>query len=565
MPPQKKGVRYIFVSGGVLSGVGKGVAAASLALLLKRRGYTVSTLKCENYINYDSGTINPIEHGDPFLCEDGLEADMDLGTYEKFLDQDMGWPNFTTIGQIYKTVIDKERNMGYEGEDVEAIPHVTNEVIKRIKAAGESNAADIVLIELGGTAGEYQNALYYEACRQMKTLMPGKVVNIHVTFLPFVKHLGEPKTKPTQMSVRTLMSMGIQPDFLLVRSEVPFDKRRRYILGLKISIPGENVIEAVDVKDTVYEIPLNFEKQEFDKKVLRVLGLPVNRVYMKDWKKLVGKVKSKKKRKVSIAIVGKYFSTNKSKEGFQLLDAYAALLDSIKHASWDLDLEVEFNYVNSEQIEEDGIGILKNSDGIIVPIGWGCRGVEGKISAIKYAREKKIPYLGLCYGMQLACIEYARNVLGIKDADSEETNPNTPNKIVHSIPVNEKYQVIKGEGVSMRLGAYDCILKKNTLAFSIYDKHNGFNNKKKSMISERHRHRYEFNNDYREIFEKSGFVFSGVSPDDFFVEMVELPKDVHPFFIATQGHPEYKSRPLKPHPIFVEFEKAVIYFNKNQK
>jgi len=559
---QNKNTKYIFVSGGVLSGIGKGVAAAGIGVLLKRRGYKIGSLKCENYLNYDSGTINPIEHGDPFLCEDGLEADMDLGTYEKFLNQNMGWPNFTTIGQIYKTVIDKERNFGYKGEDVEAIPHVTDEIISRIVNAGKSNDADIVLVELGGTAGEYQNAVYYEACRIMKTLHPKDVINIHVTYLPIPKHLGEPKTKPTQMSVRVLMSMGIQPEFLLIRAEEPFDKRRRYILGLKTSIQGENIVEALDVQKTVYEVPIRFAEQNLDKKILKALDLPVGRIYLNDWKNLVEKIVSPRKSKIRISIVGKYFMTSKSEGGYMLLDAYAALIDAVKHASWAVDTEIEFNYVNAEDVEKNGTKALRNSDGIIVPIGWGNRGVEGKIRTIKYAREKKIPYLGLCYGMQLACVEYARNVLKWKDANSTENDKNTKYPVVHDIPMDEKYQVIKGKDVSMRLGAYDCVLKKDSLAYSIYDKHNGFKDKRKRMVSERHRHRYEFNNEFRKEFEKSGFIFSGTSPDDFFVEVIELPKDVHPFFIATQGHPEYKSRPLSPHPIFVEFEKAAISYQR---
>jgi len=553
----KKTPKYIFVSGGVLSGIGKGVTAATIGLLLKKRGYVISTLKCENYLNYDSGTINPIEHGDPFLCDDGLEADMDLGTYEKFLNQPMGWPNFTTIGQIYKTVIDNERNMKYGGEDVEAIPHVTNEIINRIHKAQESNDADITIIELGGTVGEYQNALYYEACRIMKVLEPQNIFNVHVTYLPFVKHLGEPKTKPTQLSVRTLMSMGIYPDMLIVRSEVPFDKRRRYLLGMQTSVAVENVIEALDV-ESVYEIPVNFEKQQVDKKILRKLNLPIGQIRMKEWKTFVTNLEKPKKNKIKISIVGKYFSTNKTKDGFVLLDAYAALLDALKHASYKQNIETILNYVNAEELEEDGLNSIKNSDGIIVPIGWGKRGVVGKIRAIKYARENKVPYLGLCYGMQLACIEYARNVLGITDANSTEIDKNTINPVIHDIPLDEKYQTVKGEDVSMRLGAYDCSLKKDSLAYYIYDKHNAIKDKRKRLVSERHRHRYEFNNEYRKDFEDSGFVFSGTSPDDFFVEMIELPKRIHPFFIATQGHPEYKSKPLSPHPIFLEFEKACL-------
>lgn len=552
--------KYVFISGGVLSGLGKGVAAAALGSLLQAHGYKVGSIKCENYLNIDSGTINPIEHGDPFLCDDGLEADMDLGTYERFLGIEMGKPNFTTMGQIYKTVIDRERNMGYGGEDVEAIPHVVDEIISRITSAGEGK--DIVMVELGGTTGEYQNMLYYEACRMMKVQNKGSVVNVHISYVPVPGHLGEPKTKPTQMSVRTLMSMGIMPEFLVLRGPADIDERRKYLLGMQTSVEGDNVISAPDL-DTIYELPLVFAAQKFDTKVLAELGLKAEaKADISAWRKLVNHIKKEKRDKVKIAIVGKYFTKNKG--DYVLLDAYHALIESINHASWNLEYEIEYMFINSESIESDGTGALKGADGIIVPIGWGERGVEGKIETIKFAREKKVPYLGLCFGMQLAAVEFARNVLGLKDAHTTEIMPNTKNPIIHDIPLESKYQVIKGEGVSMRLGAYDCVLKKNTLAEKIYKKYRqGYvlNGKAKEgikaegefMISERHRHRYEFNNAYREALEAKGMRFSGTSPDDFFVEVIELDKELHPFFIATQAHPEYKSTPIKPHPLFLEF------------
>ncbi len=558
----KKQTKYIFVSGGVLSGLGKGVCAASVGYLLQNRGYDVGVIKCENYLNVDSGTINPIEHGDAFLCEDGLEADMDLGTYERFFNLEMGQRNFTTMGQIYKTVIDRERSFGYDGEDVEAIPHVSDEIIRRIKQAGTGK--DIIIIELGGTAGEYQNMLYYEACRLMKAEMPGMVVNIHVSYVPLPGHIGEPKTMPTQLSMRTVMSMGLMPEFLVLRSESTLDKRRRYLLGLKTSVPGDNVIMAPDL-ESIYELPILFAKQEFDKKILKYFGLNLRKQSLGEWKKLVRKIKSAKKKKINVVIAGKYIATG----DYELLDSYAALIEAIKHACWNLNTDLNLKFVNTEEIEKEGAKLIGKANAIIVPIGWGNRGAEGKIMAIKYAREKKIPYLGLCYGMQLACVEFARNVAGLKKANTKEIDPDTQYPIIHDIPMTEKYQVIKGKGTSMRLGAYDCYLKEETLASHIYQKHNQgelvSNAKKKSgkikaegnlKISERHRHRFEFNNEYREKLEKAGLIISGTSPDDFFVEMIELPKKMHPFFIATQGHPEYKSKPLNPHPMFLEFIKA---------
>ncbi len=541
-------MKYIFISGGVISGIGKGITSASISLLLKKAGYKVAPIKFENYLNMDAGTINPIEHGDPFLCEDGTEADMDIGTYEKFLGEEMSSLNFVTMGQIYKTVIDKERDFVYEGEDVEAIPHITDEILRRINLLGKKTTADIVVIELGGTAGEYQNVLYYEAARQLTLKNPDDVVHIHVSYVPTPKHLGEPKTKPTQLSVKTLNSMGIQPDFIIARSEVFLDKRRLDRFALFCNLNPENIISNPDVKNP-YEVPLILEKQDLTRKILQKLKLKIKKPNLDDWKNLVSSIYQKKEKKIKIAIVGKYFGTG----DYQLRDSYAALFDALDHASWKKGFQLEILWINSEKLEKEGVKLLDNPDGIIVPIGWGSRGVEGKILACRFARENKIPYLGLCYGMQLAIVEYARNVCGLKDAHTTEVNPKTKHPVIHDIPFDPKYQKIKGNGVSMRLGGFRCILKKGSLAYKIY---------KKEVISERHRHRYEVNNNYREILEKNGLIISGTSPDNFFVEMIELPQNIHPFFIGTQGHPEYKSLPFSPHPVFLSFLEAAYFYSK---
>lgn len=553
--------KYIFISGGVISGIGKGVTSASLGVLLKSRGYSVTAIKCESYLNIDSGTINPIEHGDTFLCNDGLEADMDLGTYERFLEIPVGRKNFMTMGLVYKTIIEKERSMGYGGKTVDAIPVVPNEIIERIKKAGEGY--DICLVELGGTAGEHQNIFNYEAARMMKLELPEDVIHIHITFVPIPEHLGEPKTKPTQLSMRFMNMAGIQPDFLVLRSNMPIDSLRKEKVAIQCNIPKDRLIMNADLK-SIYELPIKFEEQEFDKKVLSLLRLPVKQLRFSKWKSLVTTVTSLRKNRVTIAIAGKYIATG----DYQLPDAYNSLTHALKHASWGTQIGVDFRFINTEEIEKHGAKkFLKNVDGIIVPIGWGSRGVEGKILAAQYARVNKIPYLGLCFGMQLACVEFARHVVGFKDANSEEVNPKSTHKIIHSIPFDSKYQTIKGEGTSMRLGAFDCEIKQGTLAFNIYTKYNLGTKLKNGniMVSERHRHRFEFNNEYRKDLEKHGMVFSGTSPDDFFVEVIELPKKIHPFFLATQAHPEYKSSPLTPHPFFLEFVMASDKFKKTRE
>jgi len=531
--------KYIFVSGGVLSSLGKGITTASLAMLLQAKGYTVTVVKCENYLNIDSGLINPLEHGDAFLCEDGTETDMDLGNYERFLGKNLGTHNFITMGQIYKAVIDRERDNGYGGEDIEAIPHVTDEIIRKIKFAAQTDHAQICLVELGGTAGEYQNVLYYEASRIMKLRERDTVVHVHVSYLPTPSHIGEPKTKPTQLSVKQLNAMSIQPDFLVARTEGDLDERRRDRLALFCNVQESDIIMNQDLP-SIYEVPLNFHRQAFDQKILAKLGLPDHASELTAWEGFVKKALAKKDKHLTLAIVGKYFKTG----DYNLKDSYHALFEALDHASIELGIELKIKSLNSEVIEKEGIKQLEGVQAIIVPIGWGARGTAGKIMAIEYARIHKIPYLGLCYGLQLAAVEFARNVVGLKDANSTEIDPETKDPIVHDIPFDPKYQRIKGNGSSMRLGSYPSLIKSGTLAHQIYGK---------SEISERHRHRYEFNNDYRQALTDKGFVISATSPDDFFVEMIELPQSIHPFFLATQAHPEYKSRPLSPHPIFLAF------------
>ncbi|OGJ22389.1 MAG: CTP synthase [Candidatus Pacebacteria bacterium RIFCSPHIGHO2_01_FULL_46_10] len=536
--------KFIFVSGGVLSSLGKGITTASIAFLLKARGYRVTVVKCENYLNIDSGLINPIEHGDPFLCEDGTETDMDLGTYEKFLDQNMSKNNFITMGQIYKTVIDRERAFGYNGEDVE-MPHVCDEIISRITEAGKNENAEIIITELGGTAGEYLNVLYYEASRILEYRNNEKVIHIHVSYLPTPPHIGEPKTKPTQLSVQRLNSMGIQPDFIVARSETALDERRRERFALFCNVKPDHIIANPDVS-SVYEVPLLFANQKFDAKILKSLHLPTKSLKITPWKSMIKSLKAHHP-SVKIGVIGKYLATGE----YQLRDSYAALYDAIQHAALPVKVTPEIHWINSEKLEkmagEEIKKVLGELDGIVVPIGWGGRGVEGKIVAIQYAREYKIPYLGLCYGMQLAVVEFARNVLGWKDAQSQEVDPHSQHLVVHMIPAQKRILENRAYGGTMRLGAWECKLKPGTLAHSVYGK---------DLISERHRHRYEFNDEYAEELEKAGLVISGRSVKENLVEMVELPPSMHPFFIGTQGHPEYKSRPLKPHPMFVAFVEA---------
>ena len=543
--------KYIFVSGGVISGIGKGTTAASIAFLLKSAGYKIAPIKFEGYLNIDAGTINPIEHGDPFLCEDGTEADMDLGSYEKFLDEDMGKDNFVTMGQIYRNIIEKERRFEYNGEDVEAV-HISNEIIGRIKNVAKKKQADIVVIELGGTAGEYWNVFFYEASRILSLRNPGDVIHVHVSYLPTPHHLGEPKTKPTQLSIRTLNSMGIQPDFIIARSEKYFDQRRRDRFALFCNMRSVDIISNPDVP-VIYEVPLILHEQDLDKKILEKLGLRISSPKLDEWKRFIEKVKKSDKKTIEITIVGKYFGTG----DYQIRDSYAALFDAIDHAAWELSVKVKTRWVSAQRLEkEDPSIVIGKTDGIIVPIGWGERGAEGMIKAASYSREKKIPYLGLCYGMQLATIAFARDVLGWPDANTTENDSKTKYPVITLMPKQKRFMEKRAYGGTMRLGSWDAFVKNNTIAYELYDRYDAFIDKKKNLTSERHRHRYEFNNKYAKDFEKKGFVFSARSVQENLVEIIELPKTVHPFYLGTQGHPEYKSRPLKAHPIFLGFIEA---------
>ncbi len=552
MPRKLKRTKYIFISGGVISGIGKGLTSASIALLLKSAGYKVAPLKFENYLNLDAGTINPIEHGDPFLCEDGTEGDMDIGTYEKFLNEDMGKENFVTMGKIYRTVIDRERRFEYNGEDVEAIPHITDEIARRIKLLAEKTDADIVQIELGGTAGEYQNIFYYETSRIMALRNPGDVIHIHVTYVPTPTHLGEPKTKPAQQSVRTLNSMGIQPDIMIARADRYLDKRRKDRFALFCNMHPEDIISNPDVSP-VYEIPLILKEQGVHRRIMQKLGLSIKEPKLDKWSQYITDVKKKKSKSITIAIVGKYFGTGE----YQIRDSYAALFDAIDHAAVQNSVDVKTVWIDAEKVtEKNAEKIIGRPNGIIVPIGWGKRGTEGMITAAGYARKEKIPYLGLCFGMQLAVIAFARDIMGWKDANSEEIDPKSIHPVIHFIAEQKELVKRRAYGGTMRLGGWEAIVKKGTRVYDIYKKYHTFIDEKTGLTSERHRHRYEFNNDFAKDFEKAGLVIAARSAKENLVEIIELPESEHPFYVGTQGHPEYKSRPLRPHPIFIEFIKA---------
>jgi len=532
--------------------LGKGVSTASIGLLLQSRGYTVTPVKCENYLNVDAGLINPIEHGDPFLCDDGTEADMDIGTYEKFLNRNVMRHNFITMGQIYLEVVKRERNFDYNGEDVE-MPHVTDEIIRRINEAAKKEKADIIIVELGGTAGEYLNVLYYEASRVLKIVKKASVVHVHVSYVPTPSHLGEPKTKPTQLSVKFLQSMGIQPDFIVCRGEKSVDRRRRERLAMFCNVDAEHVINNPDV-NTPCAVPLTLEEQQLAPKILTLLGLPDRKSDLGKWNNLLTRISASSRNKIEIAIVGKYFATG----DYELRDSYAALMDALDHAGWQQGFKITTRWVNSEKIEkgQKAENLLDGVAGVIVPIGWGPRGVEGMISAIRVARTAKIPYLGLCYGMQLAVVEYARHVMGLADANTLECNPHTSHPVIHLIKGQKEAIARRAYGGTMRLGRWDCKIKSGTQADNIYDKFSGYINSQKRIVGERHRHRFEFNDAYSDSFLKAGLIISGRSVIENLVEIIELPKNIHPFYFATQYHPEYRSRPLIPHPVFLAYVKA---------
>lgn len=535
--------KYIFVVGGVMSSVGKGVTTASIGRILQAKGLRVTAVKADPYINLDAGTMNPTEHGEVFVTEDRDETDQDIGNYERFLNSDILSVNYMTTGRIYDTVIRKERNLEYKGACVEVVPHIPLEIIRRIHAAQRASKADVTIIEVGGTVGEYQNILFLEAARMMRTTQPDDVCFVLVSYLPIPERVGEMKTKPTQSASRTLNTAGIQADFIVCRAAKTLDRKRQEKLAVFCGIPMEHAISAPDV-DMIYQIPQLFEKQRLGDKLLRQLKLKSRPTKLSNWNTMARRARLAKKT-VHIAVVGKYFGTG----DYTLSDSYISVIEAIKHAAWSQHRKPVLTWIDSEVYERDASKVkeLQKYHGVIVPGGFGTRGVEGIIKAIAYVRTHNIPYLGLCYGMQLAMIEIARHEAKLARANTVEMLASTPHPIIHINPKQSENVKMNRYGGTMRLGAFACVIKPATRAYAAYGQR---------RISERHRHRYEFNNAYRAALEKVGVVFSGINPDQNLVEIAEYSK--HPWFVGTQFHPEFKSRPLAPHPLYVGFMKACI-------
>ncbi len=526
-----------------MSGIGKGVTVSSTARILKDYGFRVSCVKIDPYLNVDAGTMNPTEHGEVFVTDDGMETDQDIGNYERFLDQDIPRANYMTQGQVYLSVIQRERALGYKGKCVEPFPHILEEVRERLHRAARASNAEFMLVEIGGTVGEYQNALFLEAARLEWIAHPDRVLFMLVSYFPIPAMLGEMKTKPTQVAVRSMQAMGVQPDIIIARSQVPLDRPRKEKVATFCNVDRRDIISAPDIK-SIYDVPVNFEKDHLGRRILEKSGLKPRKNLSPAWKAMVRRMHGSRV-PVRVGLVGKYFGTG----DFMLSDSYLSVIEAVKHAAWAAGRKPEIDWLNAEQYEKDPSSVreLDRYDAVIVPGGFGARGSEGKITAIRRCREKGIPYLGLCYGMQLATIEFARNVAGLKGAHTTEIDPTTKHPVI--MTMTEQVVNIKSSnlGGSMRLGAYDCRLLEDTLARQLY---------KKEVISERHRHRYEFNNTYRERLERYGLRVSGVNPQRDLVEIIELPG--HPFFVGTQFHPELKGRPLSPHPLFVGLIRASL-------
>ena len=550
-------VKYVFVTGGVVSGLGKGITAASLGRLLKARGYQVTMQKLDPYINIDPGTMNPVQHGEVFVTDDGAETDLDLGHYERFIDESLTKNSNVTTGKIYWSVLHKERRGDYGGGTVQVIPHITNEIKSRfyrdkgaaageaLSVGGEEDAAavkntKIVIIEVGGTVGDIEGQPFLEAIRQfMREVGPGNATLIHVTLVPYLKASGELKTKPTQASVKDLQGMGIQPDIIMCRTEHPLDDGIRAKIALFCNVPQSHVLQNLDV-DVLYEVPLVMEDEHLAQVACECLRLPCPEPDLDDWRAMIDAWKHPQ-REVTVALVGKYI---------QLHDAYISVVEALKHGGVAHHTAVHIKWVDSEKVTPENVDeILGGVSGILVPGGFGDRGIDGKIYAIRYAREHGVPFLGLCLGLQLAIVEFARNVLGLSDAHSVELNPNTTNPVIHLMPEQNGVEDIGG---TLRLGSYPCVLDERSKAYALYGK---------KEIAERHRHRYEVNNDYREALTSHGMMLSGLSPSRRIVEMIELPD--HPWFVATQAHPELKSRPNKPHPLFAGFIGAALERQEN--
>lgn len=562
--------KFIFVTGGVLSGLGKGVTAASIGNILKSQGFKVWMQKFDQYLNVDAGTLNPEEHGEVFVLDDGSETDLDLGHYERFIDTSLNKTSSIMSGQIYRAILEKERAGKFLGKTIQMIPHVTDEVKSRIFLAAKDSMCDILITEIGGTIGDYEGTHFVEAIRQMQyDVGKNNVLYVHVGFLPYLGSSEELKGRPMQFSVHDLQGMGIQPDILICRADYPVKDKMLKKIALFTGVAPEAVVP-METLSSIYKVPMILEKYQLDKVIGKKLKLKLKNPQNKKWLEFIRKIDppadQKKLKKVRLGLIGKYLG---------MKDTYFSITEAFKTAGAWQNIDLQIDWLDSEKIEKEGAQMIKEYDGICVPGGFGSRGVEGKIEAIKYAREHKIPFLGLCYGMQLATVEFARNVCGLKKANTTEDDPKTPDPVIHIMPDQEKKMLEHNYGGSMRLGAYPCQLKKGTKAFLAYGPQltaNRENNnnlfaesgklKADSFISERHRHRFEFNNNYREILEKKGLIISGASPDNLLVEIIELPSTSlraslnHPFFVGTQFHPEFKSRPLCPHPLFIAFLKV---------
>ena len=528
-------VKYVFVTGGVVSGLGKGITAASLGRLLKARGYKVTMQKFDPYINIDPGTMNPIQHGEVFVTDDGAETDLDLGHYERFIDESLTKNSNVTTGKIYWSVLQKERRGDFGGGTVQVIPHITNEIKSRFHRDFTSDETSIAIIEVGGTVGDIESQPFLESIRQFQhDVGHENAILIHVTLIPYLRASGEMKTKPTQASVKELQGMGIQPDVIVCRSELPLDNGIKDKIALFCNVPSDHVLQNLDV-EYLYEAPLAMEKEHLAQVVCDCLKLDCPEPDLEDWKAMVNALRHPTK-EVNIALVGKYI---------QLHDAYISVVEALKHGGIAQHATVNIKWVDSELLNNSNVEeVLGDMDGILVPGGFGDRGIEGKITAIEFARIRKIPFLGLCFAMQLSVVEFARHVVGYNDAHSIELDPNTTHPVIALLPEQDGIEDIGG---TLRLGSYPCVLDKSSLAYKLYGE---------ETIHERHRHRYEFNNDYRKVLTENGMMLSGISPDGRIVEMVELPD--HPFFIGTQAHPELKSRPNRPHPLFRGFVEAAV-------
>ncbi len=543
-----KNPKYLFIVGGVISGVGKGVASSSIARILKNRGFSVTAIKIDPYINIDAGTMNPTEHGEVFVLSDGDETDQDMGNYERFLNTDLTRINYMTTGRVYQSVIEKERSLYYKGKCVEVVPHIPLEVIERIENAQKKAGAEVTIVEIGGTVGEYQNMLFLEAARMMKIKHHKDVFFGMVSYLPVPSKVGEMKTKPTQTAVRTLNASGILPDLIIARSQDPLDQKRKEKISVFCNVAPERIIAAPDV-NSIYDVPANFEKEGLTDMLISIMGLnkkkKTTHTEASAWNSFVKKSHTATK-KVKIAVIGKYFDTGE----YLFSDAYVSVIEALKYSAYAQNLKAELTWINVVDFEtgKKKLSALSAFDGVLIPGGFGSRGIEGKIKVIEYVRKNKIPYFGICYGMQLAIVEFARNVLKLKDAHTQEVNPKTSNPLIHIMKSQMANLSEEKYGGNMRLGSYEAHILKDTQAYTAYQA---------NTITERHRHRYEVNNEYRAQLESKGVVFSGVSPDDSLVEIMELPKTIHPFFVAVQFHPEFLARPLVPHPLFSLFVKKV--------